>query len=98
MFDKMKQLMDMKKRMEQIKLQLDNAVFDILSDDNSVKISMTGSQEVRNVTLNLDLAGADKPALEKSLRDAYNKAIKHSHEIAAQKMKDVTGFNLPGLI
>jgi len=35
--------------------------------------------------------------LEKAIKDAYNKAIKSSHDIAAEKMKDVTGFNIPGL-
>lgn len=29
-----------------------------------------------------------KTSLEKAIKHAYNRAIKHSHDIAAQKMKE----------
>ena len=58
---------------------------------------MNGSQEVKSVAIQGDLEGIDKSGLEKAMEDAYNKAIKRAHEIAAQKMKQVTGFGLPGL-
>ncbi|MFA4888243.1 MAG: YbaB/EbfC family nucleoid-associated protein [Candidatus Omnitrophota bacterium] len=93
MFDKMKQLMDMQKKMQEIKRQLDNTNFDVASSDGLVKITMNGSQEVKGLTIQ----EADKASLEKALMDTYNRAIKRSHELAAQKMKEVTGLNLPGL-
>lgn len=96
MFDKMKALMDMKK-MDEVKRELDNTSFDIASSDGLVKITMNGSQEVKEVCLQKDLQGIEKISLEKAIKDAYNRAIKRSHDVAAQKMKDVTGFNLPGL-
>lgn len=97
MFDKMKALMDMKKKMDEVKRELDNTSFDIASSDGLVKITMNGSQEVKEVSLQKDLQGIEKISLEKAIKDAYNRAIKRSHDVAAQKMKDVTGFNLPGL-
>ncbi|MFA5005804.1 MAG: YbaB/EbfC family nucleoid-associated protein [Candidatus Omnitrophota bacterium] len=97
MFDKVKQLMEMQKKMEVVKRELDSALFEISSSDGTVKLSMSGSQEVKGVTLNADLAKMDKAALENSLRDTYNRAIRHSHEIAAQKMKLAAGFDIPGL-
>jgi len=97
MFDKIKQLMDMQKKMEAVKRELDNAAFEIASSDGLVKISMSGSQEVKALSLNADFAKMDKLALENSLRDAYNRAIKRSHEFAAQKMKLAAGFDIPGL-
>jgi len=97
MFDKMKALMDMQKKMGEVKRELDNTNFEIASSNGLVKITMSGSQEVQNVVIQGELKDVDKSALEKAIEDAYNRAIKHSHEIAAQKMKQVTGFNLPGL-
>lgn len=98
MFDKMKQLMDMQKKMQEMKRNLDAAQFSVASGDNSVTITMNGSQQVLAVTLNRELKDTEKTNLEKSLVDAYNRAIKRSHELAAQQMKDVTGLNLPGLL
>lgn len=97
MFDKMKALMDMKKKMEEVKRELEVATFEVASSDGIIKITMNGSQEVKQVSVQKDIQGIGKEILEKAIKDVYNRAIKRSHEIAAQKMKDITGFNLPGL-
>lgn len=97
MFDKMKQLMDMQKKMQEIKRQLEAATFEVASSDGTIKITMTGTQEVRNVAISGEVGQIDKTDLEKAIKDAYNRAVKRSQDVAAQKMKDVTGFNLPGL-
>jgi len=89
----MKQLMEMQKKMQEIKRQLDQAHFEISSSDGLVKITMNGAQEVQDVVIQQ----ADKASLEKAIKEAYNRAIKRAQELAAQKMKDITGFNLPGL-
>jgi len=97
MLDKMKQLMEMQRKMQEMKRQLDNTTFEIASPDGLVKITMNGSQEVQAVNINAVIPDKEKASLEKAIKEAYNKAIKHSHDIAAEKMKDVTGLNLPGL-
>jgi DNA-binding YbaB/EbfC family protein len=97
MFDKMKQLMEMQKKMQEMKRELDSTYFDILSSDGLVKVTMNGAQEVREIILQKDAQALEKTVLEKSLKDAYNRAIKRSHDIAAEKMKHITGMNIPGL-
>jgi len=98
MFDKMKQLMDMQKKMQEMKRELENAIFDVSSSDGLVKVTMTGAQEAKNITIQGELSSIDKLTLEKSIKDAYNRAVKRSHEIAAEKMKNITGgLNIPGL-
>ncbi|MBU1726388.1 MAG: YbaB/EbfC family nucleoid-associated protein [Candidatus Omnitrophica bacterium] len=97
MFDKMKQLMEMQKKMQEVKRELDNTYFDVASSDGAIKITMNGSQEVREVKVQANIPEQQKLDLEKAIKDAYNRAIKRSHDIAGQKMKDVTGFNIPGL-
>ena len=98
MFDKMKALMDMQKKMQELKRELDNTDFEVQSLDGSVKVTMNGSQEVKGISIKGDLKEIEKANLEKAIKDAYNMAIKRSQDIAAGKMKDITGLNLPGLI
>ena len=97
MFDKMKALMEMKSKMEQMKRELENAAFEIASSDGLVKITMSGAQEVKELSIGGDIAHIDKANLERSARDAFNRGIKRSQEVAAEKMKQITGLNLPGL-
>ena len=98
MFDKIKGLMDMRKKLEAIKKELDNTDFEILSSCGTVKITMNGSQEVKGVVcLDSGLSAEQKDKLQKALRDAFNRGVKRSQEVAAQKMKEVTGLNLPGM-
>lgn len=94
MFDKMKQLMGMRKSMQEMKRELENTTFEVESHDGLIKIIMNGAQEVKEA--NIQSGNLEKASLEKAIKDAYNKGIKRSHEMAAQKMKDITGFNLPG--
>lgn len=89
--------MDMQRKMQEVKRQLEVANFDILSSDGLIKITMNGAQEVKDVSIQADLKVTDKAILEKAAKDAYNRAIKRSHDLAAEKMRGVTGLNLPGL-
>ncbi len=97
MFDKMKQLMEMQKKMQEMKRELEAAAFEAASADGTVKVTMNGAQEVNEVKIQADLANTEKANLESALKDAYNRAIKRSQALAAEKMKQITGFNIPGL-
>ncbi len=98
MLDKMKALFEMQKKMQEVKRELENTNFDLQSSDGLVKITMNGTQEVKEIIIKDNLNELDKTRLGSSLKDTFNRAIKRSQEIAAQKMKDVAGLNLPGLI
>jgi DNA-binding YbaB/EbfC family protein len=93
MLDKMKQLWEMKRKMDEIKKGLD--ALELASEDNLVKITITGSQEVKRVEIKGELAAADKKKLEASLADTMNRAVRESQKAAAQKMSALGG--LPGL-
>ncbi|HBA61538.1 MAG TPA: nucleoid-associated protein, YbaB/EbfC family [Elusimicrobia bacterium] len=93
MLDKMKQLWEMKRKMDEIKKELDS--LELASEDNLVKVTITGSQEIKAVTIKAELAGADKGKLEASLTDTMNRAVRESQKAAAQKMGAMGG--LPGL-
>lgn len=93
MLDKMKQLWEMKKKMDAIKKELDSLV--LASEDNLVKISITGSQEIKGVELKCDLASVSKDKLQSSITDTMNRAVRESQKAAAQKMASLGG--IPGL-
>lgn len=94
MLDKMKALWDMQKKMQELKRELDGTTFEIESQDKSVKIVMNGSQEIKDIKIQAN----DTGNLEAAVKDTCNRAIKRSQTIAAEKMKAVTGLNLPGLM
>jgi DNA-binding YbaB/EbfC family protein len=97
MFDKMKGLFEMQKKMQEVKRVLEETNFDIQSSDGAVQITMNGAQEIKEVVIKDNLGESEQARLADSLKDTFNRAIKRSQEVAAQKMKDVTGFNIPGL-
>jgi DNA-binding YbaB/EbfC family protein len=97
MFDKMKGLFEMQKKMQEVKRALEDTNFDIQSSDGLVKITMNGAQEIKEVVIKDNLGESEQARLASALKDTFNRAIKRSQEVAAQKMKDVTGFNIPGL-
>ena len=94
MFDKMKDLWEMKKKMEEMKKELDGIVLE--SEDELVKVAITGSQEIKSVTIKADLSSVDKANLESSLTETVNRAIGESQKTAASKMGGM-GLKLPGM-
>ena len=96
MFDNMKALFEMQKKMQEVKRELDKTTFDVASSDGLVRITMNGSQEVQRVEFPAGLPGADAAKFGQTVKDTFNRSIKRSQELAAQKMKEVAGLNLPG--
>lgn len=93
MLDKMKQLWEMKRKMDEIKKELDG--LELASEDSLVKVNITGSQEIKSVELKCDLATVSKNKLEAALAETVNRAVRESQKAAAQKMSALGG--LPGL-
>lgn len=92
MFNQAKQLMELKK----IQSQLAKEVVEVVAGDGAVTIQITGEQKVKNVKIDRDKVDMDK--LEKHVESAVNQAITKSQQIAAEKMKSITGgLNLPGM-
>ncbi|HQP10090.1 MAG TPA: YbaB/EbfC family nucleoid-associated protein [Candidatus Omnitrophota bacterium] len=92
MFDKMKELMEMKKQADRIKKDLDAATVEV-TEVSGVKIVISGSQHFRSLEIDEALVNAkDKRRLEMDLLRSVNAAIRQSQNLAAQKMKAV----LPG--
>ena len=97
MFDKMKQLMEMKKQADRIKKELDAVVVES-EDVRGIKMTITGSQNIRSIQIDeAKISSDNKARLEQDLVRSFNAAVKKSHVLAAQKMKAIMPAGFPGL-
>lgn len=93
MFDKMKQLMEMKKQADRIKRELDAVEVEV-EEVKGIRITVNGSQNFKSVEIEENLlSAANKGRLQADLVRGLNAAIRKSQGVAAEKMKSV----LPGL-
>ena len=96
MFDKMKQLMEMKKQADQLKRELDATTVEF-NEVSGIKIVVTGSQNFQSIEIDEPLLRAEnKGKFQMDLLKSINAAIRKSQNAAAQKMKNVMGPGFPG--
>lgn len=92
MFGKVRDMYRMQKQAKSIKKELKNV--HIEAEVDGVMVTIDGEQNV--VSVNIPEGKNGKP-LEEALAKAFNKAIKKSQQIAADKMKPVMGqLGMPG--
>lgn len=97
MFDKMKELMEMKRQADQIKKELDALVIEY-TDVRGVKVVINGSQDIKSLEIDDGLVNvANKKRLENDVTRSLNGAIKKSQHAAAQRMKNLMPGGFPGL-
>jgi len=95
MLGKMKDMYKLQKQAKQIKKKLKN--IHIEAEEKGVIVTVDGEQNVISIQIS-DEAMENKATLEKSIKEALNKATKKSQQIAAEEMKAVMGgMGLPGL-
>ena len=97
MLDKMKQLMEVKRQAEQLKKELDASSIEV-SDTPGIRIVINGSQNF--ISLDIEdqlLTSENKNKIRSDLLRNLNAAIKRSQILAAEKMRSMTGLNIPGL-
>ena len=95
MFDKLGQLKDLwklKSQMEEIKKRLDNMVVKADSPRHLFEITISGSQEIKEVKVNELAKNFSEAELAEDLKTVINKAIRDSQALAAQAMGN---FGLP---
>jgi DNA-binding YbaB/EbfC family protein len=91
-------LMEMKKRMDEVKSRLDTIVVSGEADQGNVKVNMNGNRKVLDVKLNLSfLNQEDAEQLEELLQLAMNRALEQSERVNESEMKSVAGSMLPGM-
>lgn len=92
MIGKLKDLMALKSQMAEVKKRLDGMVIKATSPLGLFEITVSGSQQVKEVKIVADIKEIENEKLEKDLQDCFNKAVSDSHRMAAQAMGDVAGL------
>lgn len=90
MFNKLKQLKDLRSQAKQMQNALSGE--SITSEKNGVKITMNGNMSITAVEISKDIT---KESLEIAIKEAVNDAIKQTQRLMAKKMQEMGGF--PGL-
>jgi len=83
MFDKMKQMYELKKQADQMKRELEAEVIEVTHGEVTVKVD--GTQKIRNLAYPQDI----EPA---KVKDAINKAMDEVQKVAAKKMQGMMGM------
>ena len=94
MFDNLKQLMELKKTMTEVKKRLDEMVIKVESPAKNFEMTISGSQQVRELKVLKDLKEVSKEDIEKDLTELFNKAVKDSQAMAAQAMGGLANLGL----
>lgn len=95
MLGKAKALMELKK----IQSQLAKEVVEVEAGDGAVKVRISGEQKIKGVSLDEQrLEQASTEQLERWIESAVTQAITKSQQIAAEKMRSLSGgLGIPGL-
>lgn len=86
MFDNLKKLMELKKTMTEVKKRLDEMVIKVESPAKNFEMTISGSQQVKEMKVLTDLKNLSKEEAEKDLAELFNKAVRDSQAMAAQAM------------
>lgn len=96
MFDKLGQLKDLwklKSQMEEIKKRLDNMVIKVDSPRHMFQLTISGSQEVKEVQVDEALVKSfSAKEIAEDVQAVFNKAVRDSQGMAAQAMGN---FGMP---
>jgi DNA-binding YbaB/EbfC family protein len=93
MFDKAKMLYELKK----IQSQLAKETIEV--EAGAVTVKINGEQKIKSVSIDRDKMDVDNlELLEKNIESAVTQAITQSQQVAAEKMKAISGgLGIPGL-
>ena len=93
MFDKAKMLYELKK----IQSQLAKETIEV--EAGAVTVKINGEQKIKSVAIDRDKLDVDNlELLEKNIESAVTQAITQSQQVAAEKMKAISGgLGIPGL-
>jgi nucleoid-associated protein EbfC len=97
MLDQVKKLMEMKKQADMLKKELEATVIEV-SESRGIKLVVNGAQIFQSIEIDESLlTPANKNRIQMDLLKNLNTAVKRSQQAAANKMKNMPGFNFPGL-
>jgi len=97
MFDQVKKMMEMKKQADILKKELEATIIEV-AETRGIKVVVNGAQIFQSIDIEEGLLNAgNKNRIQMDLLKNMNTAVKRSQQAAANKMKNMPGFNFPGM-
>ncbi len=97
MLDQVKKVMEMKKQADILKKEMEATIIEV-QETRGIKVVINGAQIFQSIDIEEGLLNAgNKNRVQMDLLKNMNTAVKRSQQAAANKMKNMPGFNLPGL-
>jgi nucleoid-associated protein EbfC len=90
--DQMKQLMEIKQKMEETKKRLDT--IEVWAENDYVKVTANGNRKIKDITI---LKNDDKVELEGRLQSAINEALEKADNIMQSEMLGATKGMMPDM-
>ena len=90
--DQMKQLMEIKQKMEETKKRLE--AMDVVAENEYVKVTANGNRKIKDITI---LKTDDKALLEGRLQSAINEALEKADTIMQSEMLGATKGMMPDM-
>lgn len=84
MFDKIKELWELKNKAEQIKKELENLKF--TAEDEFSSVSVKGTFEIDSITIKADISGTNKNRIENSIKENINRALRNAQIESARRV------------
>ena len=89
--DNMKQMMEIKQKMDEVKKRLDTIT--VVEENEYVRITVTGNRKVKDITI---LKNDDVVNLEGKLQSAMNAALEKADNVMQSEMMGATKGMMPG--
>jgi len=98
MFSKLKQFKDLREQGKKLQDALAGEVATETGAGGKLSITIDGNLQISAVNIDNELLAPDKKEkLQNGLKEAHNHAIKKMQQTIALKMKEMGGFDIPGL-
>lgn len=96
MFNKLKQVKDMRDKAKKLQNMLAEETVEASAAWGKVKVVMDGNQTVQSVDIDPEML-SDRRKLEDAMKEAYNDAVKKAQKMMVDKMRKSGDLNIPGL-
>ncbi len=97
MMDKIGKLMELKKKMEEIRQRLDNITVDGTAAEGKVRISLSANRDVKEIQIDDELVSPErKGELTGHLAEALRQALEQSENVSRAELQAAGPGILPG--
>jgi len=93
MFDKVKDLYQLKKQATALQKELANTIIEATSPDDLIKVEVSADMKIRLVSIDPSyLVESRREQLELQLKNVLSSAMTQAQQVAANKMKEMGGL------